>query len=77
MFQFSEFGESLSVDHKDNIVSFWIDSHGEATSFKFDLSRDEDMKKFCDLIRYLKDCKTYVSLNGKKTQKDENVSANR
>lgn len=53
MFRVSEFGESLSVDFKDNIVSFWIDSHGEATSFEFDLSFDDEMKNFIDLIKYL------------------------
>lgn len=53
MFRVSEFGESLSVDFKDNIVSFWIHSHGEATSFEFDLSFDDELKNFKDLIRYL------------------------
>lgn len=68
MFEISDFGKTLSVEQKDNIVIFWVDNHGEMTKFDFDLSVSEDMKKFCDLIRCLKDIKTYVTLNGiKKT----------
>ena len=64
MFEFSDFGKTLSVEWKGNDVTFWLDNRGETTRFVFDLAIDEDMQKFCDLIRCLKDIKTHVTLNG-------------
>lgn len=72
MYEFSDFGKTLSVEVKGNTVTFWVENHGENTRFDFDLALSEDMQKFCDLIRYLKDIKTYVTLNGlDKTHKDQ------
>lgn len=71
MYDYYRYDTSFSVVHNDNCVKFWVEKSGEATSFEFDLSLSEDMKKFSDLIRSLKDIETYVTLNStKKAKKD-------
>lgn len=70
MFEVSDLSKALSVEVKGNTVTFWVENHGENTRFDFDLSLSDDMQKFCDLIRCLKDIKTYVTLNGAEKAKD-------
>ena len=50
MYEYSQYGASLSVKVDDRFVKFWIESHGEVASFEFDLEDDQDLQEFKDLI---------------------------
>ena len=57
MYEYSQYGASLSIKVDDNFVKLWIESHGEAASFEFNLEDAQDLYELKDLIFKLNEFK--------------------